>query len=35
MHLVKETLLHDFCNKLAELGKLLVIISPHKFPVIK
>jgi hypothetical protein len=35
MHLVKESLLHDFCNKLAEMSKFLIIISPHKFPILK
>ena len=35
MHLVKESLLHDFCNKLTEIGNKLIIISPHKFPIIK
>ena len=35
MHLVKESLLHDFCNKLSEISRKLIIISPHKFPIMK
>jgi hypothetical protein len=35
MHLVKESLLHDFCNKLSEISRFLIVISPHKFPIIK
>ena len=35
MHLVKESLLHDFCNKLAKLSDKLIIISPHKLPKMK
>ena len=32
LHLVKESMLHAFCSKLAEISKTLIIISPHKFP---
>ena len=35
LHLVKEGMMHNFCNKLAELAKKLIVISPHKFPVMK
>ena len=28
-------MLHDFCNKLAELSEYLIIISPHKLLVMK
>jgi hypothetical protein len=35
LHLVKESLLHDFCNKLSEMAKIFIVISPHKFPIIK
>jgi len=35
LHLVKESMLHSFCHKLASLAKRLIIISPHKFPVMK
>lgn len=35
LHLVKESMLHSFCQKLAQMSKQLIIISPHKFPVMK
>ena len=35
MHLCKESLLHDLCNKLSELADFFIIISPHKFPLMK
>ena len=35
LHLVKEGMMHDFCRKMAELSPKLIIISPHKFPVMK
>lgn len=28
-------MLHNFCQKLAQISKKLLIISPHKFPVMK
>lgn len=27
--------MNDFCNKLADLSRKLIIISPHKFPKMK
>ena len=35
LHLVKEGMMHDFCNKLGQLSRKLLIVSPHKFPVMK
>lgn len=35
LHLVKETMLHSFCHKMAQISKKLIIISPHKFPIMK
>jgi ubiquinone/menaquinone biosynthesis C-methylase UbiE len=35
LHLVKESMLHNFCHKLAEISKKLIIVSPHKFPIMK
>lgn len=35
LHLVKESMLHSFCQKIAQLAKKLIVISPHKFPVMK
>jgi hypothetical protein len=35
LHLVKESMLYNFCQKLTQLAKRLIIISPHKFPVMK
>ena len=26
---------HDFCNKLGEMARKLLIIAPHKFPAMK
>lgn len=28
-------MLHDFCFKLSEMAKWLIIISPHKLPILK
>lgn len=27
--------MHDFCSKLSEMAEFLIIISPHKLPVMK
>ena len=35
LHLVKDGMMHDFCRKLGELGKKMILIAPHKFPVMK
>lgn len=35
LHLVKESMLHNFCHKLASISKKLIIISPHKFPIMR
>jgi SAM-dependent methyltransferase len=35
LHLVKEGMMHDFCSKLTELCDKLLVIAPHKFPVMK
>ena len=27
--------MHDFCNKLGEMARKLLVIAPHKFPAMK